>query len=82
MVEEVLTAAFGLLIISWYVYRYWRGFKYLRMKWRAIDYYERENRRRKGLCEECGYDLRATPEAGGTLLGCCPECGAIPRRAC
>ena len=26
-------------------------------------------------CERCGYDLRATPTAGGTLLERCPECG-------
>lgn len=33
-----------------------------------------------GYCIACGYDLRATPEAGGALLDRCPECGRIPER--
>jgi hypothetical protein len=31
---------------------------------------------REGRCVRCGYDLRATPAAGGELLAVCPECGA------
>lgn len=35
-------------------------------------------RRRSGCCAACGYDLRATPQPNGALLGRCPECGAVP----
>jgi hypothetical protein len=30
-----------------------------------------------GHCRQCGYDVRATPDAGGTQLPRCPECGAV-----
>lgn len=35
-----------------------------------------QRRRARGLCPQCGYDVRATPE-GGTLLARCPECGTV-----
>jgi hypothetical protein len=37
----------------------------------------RRVRTRRGLCPSCGYDLRATGQAGGQLLDRCPECGRI-----
>ena len=40
--------------------------------------------RAQGLCEKCGYDLRATPtppQQGGDVLAVCPECGFEVARA-
>src|SRR5687767_10136414 len=42
--------------------------------WVAITRIEKKLKRlERGLCVECGYDLRATPER-------CPECGAVTDR--
>ena len=58
------------LILWFYLYRYWKWIRYLRWKGRAITFHEQQDRRRKGLCANCGYDLRGSPER-------CPECGTV-----
>ncbi len=44
------------------------------VRWLVLKRREIRNRPRH-LCANCGYDLRATPDAGGPLLERCPECG-------
>ncbi len=43
---------------------------------RLRKWYRRRYRLTHGLCVNCGYDLRATPQANGPLLARCPECGS------
>jgi hypothetical protein len=52
--------------IAFYAYRSWQLI-------RSVGMSEQDERRRKGQCIKCGYDLRATPDR-------CPECGTMPDR--
>ena len=45
---------------------------------------QRRRRRRIGICEDCGYDLRGamrTCSECGTYVGRCPECGTVAVQA-
>lgn len=44
---------------------------FARLLLRAVRRNTRADAAARGQCEQCGYDLRATPER-------CPECGAVP----
>jgi hypothetical protein len=56
-----LSATLGMPAIAWLVFKVIRTIPHLRARgWGASA--------RRGLCPECGYDLRATPAR-------CPECG-------
>jgi hypothetical protein len=52
-------------------------FALLPAAWLLVHARQRRLRRAWNLCRNCGYDVRATPEATGPLLPRCPECGAV-----
>jgi len=59
---SLVTAGFSLLVFP-------AGYLWLRRRERGRFEYRILN----GLCVECGYDLRATPDR-------CPECGTVPTK--
>ena len=65
----VMAVAVGLFAVR-PIYGFWSWFRYLAAKRRMIPLIERQERRRRGLCEHCGYDLRGTQPGRR-----CPECG-------
>jgi hypothetical protein len=68
ILNDIMTVvgAATLAAIAWFLWRMWRsGTDEARQ-------FDRRERRERGLCPECGYDVRAS---GGR----CPECGAAIR---
>ena len=43
----------------------------MKSKWEALKAMRKRSRYRNGLCTNCGYDMRGTPNR-------CPECGTVP----
>jgi hypothetical protein len=41
------------------------------LAWTLVLLFRPKKRSAKGLCDKCGYDMRATPDR-------CPECGQVP----
>ena len=69
--SKLAFVAVGASFLWFYLYRYWKYFRYLRWKLRVIPIFEKIERHRKGLCTQCSYDLRGSPNR-------CPECGTVP----
>ena len=62
-------ASFIAIAIAVY-FSVWGIRNWLHVWFRWLPYYERQQRRAKGFCATCGYDLK------GNVSGVCPECGA------
>jgi hypothetical protein len=70
---KVGSRSFGILVPHWFLVLL---FIALPVRWLVLKHRALKRRRlgRRGCCETCGYDLRATPAPGR-----CPECGTEAR---
>jgi hypothetical protein len=65
--EKITNSYFAVILPDWFLCPL---AALLPIRWFTVDR-TRCKKKRLGLCNQCGYDLRATPDR-------CPECGAVP----
>ena len=60
---DIILGVAAMLAVIWFIGRFRRD----------VSDNERRKRQTMGYCDQCGYDLRSSPDR-------CPECGAVRTR--